>query len=242
MNYTSFIPEQFKLNAIKTLLYRCFNICSSWQAVHLELEFLTKFFQNNGYPIHHINRHIRTFFNKVFSPKPNTNQEKPSFHYISLPYYGLLSFDIRKKINKALKQCYPKTTFRFIFSNPNTIGSMFKHKETIPPNLISNIVYQFNCSSCKVRYVGLTERNLTLRIAEHKGCSARTGRPISHPSSSAIRNHSEKSHHPINTDDFKILHKARNTTDLPILESLYIKHLTPELNNYSSSAPLYTFK
>ena len=119
---------------------------------------------------------------------------------------------------------------------------MFKHKESLPADLTSNVIYQFNCPCCKARYIGLTQRNLTLRIAEHKGLSARTGRPISHPSSSSIRSHSEKMNHPYGNIDFKIIHKARNDIDLPILESLYIKNLTPELNNYTSSVPLYTFK
>ena len=90
--------------------------------------------------------------------------------------------------------------------------------------------------------VGKTERNLTLRFAEHVGKSARTGRPISHPFNSSIRSHSEKMDHPLNNEDFKIIHRARNGLDLPILESLYIQHLTPELNSDSSSFPLHTFK
>ena len=244
LNFTSFVPEQFKINAIKTLLFRCYNICSNWDYIHTELEFLTNFFQNNKFPLHLIQRNIRNFLNKTFSPhpKPNKPEEKPSLHYIGLPYYGTLSYDIRKKLNRILKLCFPKTTFRFIFSNPNTIGSLFRHKEPLPPNLISNIVYQFNCPSCKARYIGLTQRNLTLRVAEHKGLSARTGRPVSHPLSSAVRNHSVSKNHPYCISDFKIIHKARNDRDLPILESLYIKHLTPELNNYSASVTLHSFK
>ena len=149
---------------------------------------------------------------------------------------------MRKKLNKLLKHCYPKTTFRFIFTNSNTINTLFKHKEPLPTNLISNIVYQFKCPRCNMRYIGKSERNLTLRFAEHSGKSARTGRPISHPSQSSIRNHTEKMNHPLNESAFTILHKARNSLDLPLLESLYIQHKTPELNCDSSSYSLHTFK
>ena len=93
-----------------------------------------------------------------------------------------------------------------------------------------------------MRYIGKSERNLILRFAEHSGKSARTGRPISHPSNSSIRNHTEKMNHPLNESDFTILHKARNSLDLPLLESLYIQHKTPELNCDSSSYSLDTFK
>ena len=242
MNFLSFIPEQFKVNAIKTLLYRSFHLCSNWVFIHLEFKFLTNYFENNKYPLHLIQKHIRIFLNKIFSPQTNTNTEKPTFHYITLPYYGLSSYDTRNKLNKILKRCYPKTIFRFIFTNSNTINSLFKHKESIPSNLISNIVYQFKCRQCNLTYVGQTQRNLILRFAEHAGKSARTGRPISNPQKSQIRNHSEQTQHSFNETDFSILHKSRNYFDLAILESLYIKHTTPQLNCDSSSYPLLVFK
>ena len=242
MSFLSFIPIQFKINAIKTLLYRCFHLCSDWHSIHTEIQFLTSYFQNNKFPLHLIQRNIRSFLNKTLSPPPNRDTEKTTFHYISLPYYGLLSYDIRKKLNKALKHYYPKTIFRFIFSNPKTINSFFKHKESPPTNLISNIVYEFKCPHCNMRYVGKTERNLTLRFAEHSGKSARTGRPIARPNPSSIRTHHERMNHSYNITDFKILHKARDYLDLPMLESLYIQHTTPGLNCDSSSYLLYTFK
>ena len=242
LNFLSFVPENFKINAIKTLLYRCYNICSDWHSIHTELESLTNFFKNNKYPLHLIHKHIKAFLNKTTSPTPTVNTDKSLIHYIVLPYYGLLSYSIRKSLHKLLKQCYPNTIFRFIFTNSKTIGTMFKHKEPLPSNLISNIVYQFDCPQCKMRYIGETKRNLSLRVPEHRGLSPRTGRPISTPFSSSIRNHSEQTNHPFSSTDFKILHKARNPFDLLILESLYIKHLTPELNSNTASIPLLTFK
>ena len=242
INYLSFIPENFKINAIKTLLYRCYHLSSDWVSVHKEIEFLVDFFKNNKFPHHIIYRNIRNFFNKIYSPPVETPTEKPTFQYISLPYYGCLSFSIRKKLNRVLKQCYPNTIFRFIFTNSKTINSLFKHKEPLPLNLTSTIVYQYKCPQCNMRYLGKTERNLTLRFAEHCGKSARTGRPIAHPFNSSIRSHCEQKKHPLNIEDFKILHRARNELDLPTLESLYIQHLKPELNSDTSSVALYTFK
>ena len=242
MNFLSFIPIQFKINAIKTLLYRCFHLSSHWHSIHTEFDFLTKYFQNNKFPLHLIHRNIKAFLNKTLSPPPKPNTEKPSFHYISLPYYGLSSYDIRKKLNKTLSYCYPKISFRFVFTNPKTINSMFKHKEPLPNFLTSNIIYEYKCPHCNMRYIGKTERNLTLRFAEHSGKSARTGRPISHPFNSSIRTHSERMNHPLDKSDFNIIHKARDSQDLPILESLYILHKKPELNCDSSSYQLLTFK
>ena len=241
-SYLSFIPEQFKINSIKTLLFRGYNVCSDWFSFHKEIEFLKTYFLTNGYPPNIFLKTLRNFLNNVQTKTLLPMEEKPKIRYICLPYYGLLSFDIRKNLNKILKSAYPDTLFRFIFTNPCTIGSQFRHKEQLPPNLTSNIVYLFTCLHCKMRYIGSTHRNLSLRIPEHLGISPRTGKPISRPSHSNIRAHALQMKHPCNKGDFKLLHKARNPKDLPILESLYIKHLSPELNSNLSSFPLLSFK
>ena len=240
-NFLSFIPEQFKINSIKTLLFRGFKVCSNWHLFHIEIEFLKTFFLNNGYPPHIFYKTLKTFLNKVHTKTPPP-KEKPTIRYISLPYYGILSFDTRKKLEKILKLGYPDILFRFIFTNPCTIGSQFRHKEKVPSHLTSNIVYLFTCLHCKMRYIGETHRNLSLRIPEHLGLSPRSGEPIGRPSQSVIRDHALQLNHPCNKGDFKLLHIARNDWDLPILESLYIKHLSPELNKSLSSFPLLTFK
>jgi len=43
-NYLSFIPTLFKVNSIKTLLFRCYNISSDWFSFDKEIQFLTNFF------------------------------------------------------------------------------------------------------------------------------------------------------------------------------------------------------
>ena len=158
--------------------------------------------------------------------------------YIKLPYYGHLSFVIRKRLSQLLKHHYPNNDFRFVFTNSYTIKSFFPYKDIIPVGLIPNVVYQYTCSLCNQRYVGETKRNLSLRIAEHKGRSPRTGAILSSPSFSQIRNHSLDEDHLINNDSFKILMKASHPFDTKILESLFIKHLKPELNNQHTSNQL----
>ena len=241
-NFLSFVPEQFKVNSIKTLLFRGYSICSDWKLFHKEIEFLKTFFLSNGYPPHIFYKTLKTFLNKIHTTTPVPQGNKPTIRYICLPYYGLLSFDIRKKLQKLLKLAYPDILFRFILTNPCTIGSQFRHKEKPPSDLTSNIIYLFTCLHCKMRYIGETHRNLSLRIPEHLGLSPRSGEPISKPSHSNIRLHSLQMAHPCNKGDFKILHRSRNIQDLAILESLYIKHLSPELNSNLSSFPLLTFR
>lgn len=242
INFLSFVPEQFKENAIKTLIYRCYNICSDWEYIHNELMFLITFFQSNNFPLYLIYDNIKTFLNKTFKTVPTSNTDKPKYQYIVLPFYGLLSYSIRKTLHKLLKKRYPDTVFRYIFTNGKTISTLFRHKESLPSHLISKIVYEFQCLSCKAKYVGQTQRNLFLRTAEHMGLSPRTGRRIQNPAFSAVRSHSLIANHPFDSSNFKIIHRAKYNFDLLLLESLYIKHLSPDLNNQNSSFPLFTLK
>ena len=240
LNYTSFTPRLFKINSIKTLLYRCYALSSNWLSFHEEVEFLKTFFQNNGYPLNLINNCVTKFLDRLFAGGSNDdmNSDNIPVNYIKLPYYGHLSFVIRKQLNQLLKKHFPERKFNFIFFNPYTIKSFFPYKDSVPSLLISNVVYEYVCSSCKRRYVGETKRNLKLRIAEHKGVSARTGRPLTQPSLSQIRSHCQQSNHEFSESDFNILSKVTYPGDTRILESVYIKYLKPQLNNQGASYPL----
>ena len=236
--YSSFIPRLFKINAIKTLLYRCYMISSNWSIFDDEVKFLTNFFQTNGFPLHIIENCISKFLNTIFVPSNTKLTEPVNTRYIKLPYYGHLSYVIRNKLSKLLHTSYPDFSFKFIFTNNYTLKSLFPYKDPISPLLISNIVYEYTCPTCKCRYIGESRRNLTLRIAEHLGVSPRTYRPLSTPSHSSIRTHSLETQHAFSKHDFKILIKAQNTSDIKLLESLFIKHTNPELNNQITSCPL----
>lgn len=145
---------------------------------------------------------------------------------------------MRKQLNYFLKQYFPEIKFNFIFTNSFTLKTFFPYKDSIPSHLINNVVYMYTCSLCKQRYIGETRRNLKLRIAEHGGVSVRTGNPISHPSFSQIRSHCQLNKHEFSEQDFKILSKVKLPSDTRILESVYIKHLKPEINNQTTSFQL----
>ena len=145
---------------------------------------------------------------------------------------------MRKRLSHLLKQHFPDTTFCFIFTNSLTLKSFFPYKDPIPVGLTPNVVYQYTCSHCKMRYIGETRRNLSLRIAEHKGVSSRTGKTLSNPPFSPIRTHTRDLNHTLLDQDFKILMKAVHPSDTKLLESLFILHKKPELNLQSSSSQL----
>jgi hypothetical protein len=49
-NFHSFIPLAYKQSLISCLLYRIFNLCSSYENFHTQLEVIRKLFNLNGFP------------------------------------------------------------------------------------------------------------------------------------------------------------------------------------------------
>ena len=117
--------------------------------------------------------------------------------------------------------------------------NLFPFKDRIPDTLQSLVCYKFQCTICKNEYVGLTTCNLHKTIADHMGISERTGRRCQKPHS-AIYEHQQKTNHPINPTDYKIIGRANHPQELEILEALNIKLLRPKLNIQQENINLYT--
>ena len=150
------------------------------------------------------------------------------------------SGNLKRELTKILSKLYPYVEFRFIFKNPLTIGSLFTFKDTLPESMRSSVIYKFSCPKCNLgKYVGCTKRLLKVRIDSHRGVSHRTGCALRTKEQSAIRSHCNSCHHNISYSDFSIIAQTSNPFHLPILESLYIKQLVPDLNNQTTSIPLH---
>ena len=64
-NFKSFIATDQKFGLVYTLLHRCFNITSSYERFHKEINALKQIFKLNGYPIQFIDRCIKQFLQKL---------------------------------------------------------------------------------------------------------------------------------------------------------------------------------
>ena len=238
-HYTSFIPHSYKTNPIYTLLHRAYTTCSSWLSIDQEIKYLITFFQRNGYPTNLIYTHVNRFISKLHQPTPSTPTVPKDKLYVSLPYLGALSYHIRNQLNKLLTPAYPQLSIKYVFTNKQTIGSLFPHKDKIPPPLQSFVTYSYKCR-CSATYVGMTTCNLAKRIAEHRGVSARTGKALADKPLSAIREHATHKRHPIDPNAFTIIGSARTKGALMTLESIQIKLLRPSLNIQSDTSQLLT--
>ena len=86
--------------------------------------------------------------------------------YFKLPYIGLFSEVVSKKLEKLGKQYCKSLDIKISFSMFK-VGDMFSLKSNVPKNLESGVVYHFKCASCNSSYVGETTRYFETRVHEH---------------------------------------------------------------------------
>ena len=164
----------------------------------------------------------------------------------TLPFSGLHSVQIRNQINKLFSSAYPHIQIRCIFRPMQRLSTFFRFKDRIPLSLRSRIVYKYKCQCCNALYVGETVRHLRKRMGI-LGC---TGKPLSKPPFSSIRDHHQSSvsrdHHQssssISPDYFSTLSSCSPSFELLLRESLLISKLKPSLNANLSSVPLTLYK
>ena len=243
ISFFSFCPINFKINAIKTLVYRAYHLCSNYALFHIELEFLKQFFIDNGFPSKLFYSITRNFIDKTMYLKNqcNNNQSLNSKNiYLSLPYFGYQSQKMKSEFMSLLNNMFNNVKPFIVLSNKRTIGSMFKYKDSIPEMFRSCVIYKYTCPLCGAVYVGSTTRTLHTRMSEHLGISSRTGQHLSVPPHSSIRSHSE---HTCNSSPsklaFSIIDSDNNPISLRIKESIYIHSLKPALNESLSAYPLH---
>ena len=80
-----------------------------------------------------------------------------------------------------------------------------------------------------------------MRIAEHTGVSARTGKPFSNRPKSDIFDHCQKCHTDVLSENFTIEDSHKGKYGLEILESLHQKVKKPAIGIQQQSTPLLSF-
>ena len=69
-NFKSLIPETCKIGLIKSLLFRCFSLCSDFIKFHREIKKLKSILYKNSYPRDLVDKFIKEFLVKIVAPKP----------------------------------------------------------------------------------------------------------------------------------------------------------------------------
>ena len=101
-------------------------------------------------------------------------------------------------------------------------------KDPISKDLISGVVYKFQCGLCNESYYGESIRHLDIRSGEHIGVSPLTGKKVKPVNNSAVRDHLLHCKYLPSFDNFSILAHENKKNLL-------------NRNRNISSAPLYLF-
>ena len=188
---------------------------------------------------------IKKTLNRLYTPFGqaeilNFDVPKP---IVLFPTYflGDASKMVSKEINGLMSRYYPQIRLRMIYKSLDTIGSRFRVKDTMPEECMSCIIYHYKCESCNAFYIGKTEQNFKCRISQHQGISFRTGKTLSKPDQSDIREHCLKHRKKINIDNFTIIDKTFQNSEILILESLHQKTKKPSIGTMKQSTPLAMF-
>jgi hypothetical protein len=243
-NFDSFIPKSFSSGLISGLLYRSYNLSSTWAQFHSDVQVLKSVLAKNSYPMDFINDRIRRFVDKMMAAGSDRAtrivQDERLVIPIVLPYTGLCSIQVKSRICKLFSRYMPHVNVRIVFKSSHRISSLFPYKDRIPFALRSGVVYKFTCGGCNAPYYGQTGRHLATRISEHTGISARTGNNIV-PKDSAIHDHlmnCKLIDRAVSPRDFSVLASASNSFHLLVKESILIARDKPILNRQIASLPL----
>ena len=106
-DFKCFILETYKIGLIKSLLLRCFSLCSDFIKFHHEIDELKNVLYKNSYLRDLIDKCIKEFLGKILAPKPIVSTVPKKDLVIALPYLGKLSLQIHTRINRIMKNKLP---------------------------------------------------------------------------------------------------------------------------------------
>ena len=238
-SFFSFTPYIYKINAIKTLIFRAYRLSSNFTVLHREFNFIREYFVANGFPSSLVYRHIKKFIGTViFDSNSNVSTSTLDKYFLKLPFFGKKSDALKIELKFLLHKYFPEIDFYVCFKNNFQIKSFFQYKDVLPHALRSSLIYKFSCETCSHQYIGSTIRNLYMRVSEHAGRSIRTDNLILKPLNSSIRDHKFSCNPQISLQNFKIINYTKYHSDLRILETMYIRCEEPDLNDVNSACRL----
>ena len=185
INFKSFLPETYKIGLIKSLLFRCFGLCSDFIKFHNEIDKLKRILYKNSYPRDLVGKRIKEFLDKILVLKSVVSTEPKQNLVITLPFLGKLSLQIQTRINCIMKNKLPYCNIRFAFQTKCKISNFLHLKK------------KFHCSyflalqlpSCNATYQGKTKRHLKVKMCKRLGISGLNGKRFKVDDDSAIKEH-----------------------------------------------------
>ncbi|CAF1933014.1 unnamed protein product, partial [Rotaria magnacalcarata] len=190
-DYFTSLREILKLNQVQELLL----VFALQDSIHVKcqalarghvLKWLPEFFQTisntlkTDYPLKFVRNQIKKTLNRHFEGLNKLSNEtltklnesdnkevKKEQVFIDLPFIGIETKTLGKKIIDLAKNIRPDLHIQPIPRPPPAITTFFPQKDKINKNAQSNTVYSISCSDCDVGYIEKTIRQASRRHQEH---------------------------------------------------------------------------
>ena len=158
---------------------------------------------------------------------------------IALPYLGKLSLQIRKKINHIMENKPLYCIIRFVFPTKCKISNFLHLKTKFHRSYVLALFTNF---SVVATHYAKTKHHFNVRMHEHLGISALTGKRVKGDDDYAIKEHLLFfCNHAPDFEDFSILATNNNDSTVTLMESLLTNRDHPSLNKNKQSLPLELF-
>lgn len=208
----SFHSYQHKMSAFHALVNRLLNIPLSKKEYRKELDTILQIANNNGYKTRDILSIVRKkksrIENRLLFNAKTAPQTEPT-KWISLPYTGEISEDVRKMVSKK--------DYRVTFSNSPNLGTILTNAKGNKTDVLSNSgIYKISCP-CGSHYVGQTGRDIKTRTREHLS-SAR----LQKMGNSSLADHLISSNHPWSECNVELMKRCQKGRRMNLYEQLEI--------------------
>ena len=232
IRFDSFVQINYKKRIMPIPYDRKWKLCSYF-TFHDEYSRLTAVFKTNGYPECFIRRNSQPPTTRV-----PIQQAEPKAVYIRLPFRGDdVTAIVTKRLISAVKRVFYAAKPVIIYET--TRMPVRPAKDSVPFHLRSHCIYQYSCG-CGSTYIGVTERHLQSRIAEHlpkwvtdhvngHATTNQYSDQTRRLPASAIARHVLENHGLNFTHEFSVVFSHQNKRILQYAEALIIKRLKPEL-------------
>lgn len=156
-------------------------------------------------------------------------------------FLSFLNLDHQTRTNQKISRRYSQLLqIQIVFKSQNKLSNAFHLKYRIPKELISGIVYKFQCGLCNESYYDEYVRHFNVRNGELIKISKLTKNKVMHKGS-AVSDHLLLCDHSPSFDSFSALTKQERRFVLQLKESLLIMRNEPSLNRNIRPAPLNLF-
>ena len=136
----------------------------------------------NNYLSNFIDLCIKSFLDKLYTPKLLFRMYLKEIFLLSLPFLGSTSLQIRKKLQKLFSDKLTSCNLKTVFTPPVGVKSFFTIKDKLPKCCFHNLL-------TSISVVASVLLIMVVRICEHLGISHLTGTKVKIENNYAIQEH-----------------------------------------------------